>query len=528
MSNVASMPRGVRANPSSSATAADNASAASFASIVQLKRSLGGLAFAAQEALLAPALDAKADPRKATDAKDTPVQRECPDGTPENEEGECAAPTPSPEVADLLARTRSWPSYIQDKFDGDEGLRQQLAERAVAYFGSADAAEAHYQNMSATGHRVLHRDAAGPFDAACAEFQSETGRDAPVYGVAALGFKSRLDAPLSGSNVHPLGYAVDLPDTPANPHLRQNTEAGVGIGDLIRLTTGGDYHANRERGDDPMIEDMGTAPEVTPEQDAFLAGFQLEVERMNEASQTFQASLGDHTEEFLTFYREYQSASRTRKAEIVAELPRLLAPWFDRIREALAEIDRAEADRAAPANLEVEVAAMEGMRSEIEAALGAWEAQLGLEPLGYETGRLRAAEEALTDPAERARAAGLREGIAPLMAQVSDAEQALGIIPLVDDGLEARLAQIREHDASTTGIDRSEERERLVRLSELLATGEFVFDGDTEKRNPALGQMVEKGFSNQDPVFMRILARHGFRWGGVWDSPDFMHVELVR
>ena len=504
--------------------------------VVQLKRSLGGLAFAAQEAMLAPArgggtaaADTEADvERKTTNGMDTPVQRECPEGTSADQEGECAAPTLSPEVSDLLARTRSWPSYVQNKFEGDEGLRQQLAERAVAYFGSADAAEAHYQSMTATGHRVLHRDAAGPFDAACAEFQSETGRDAPVYGVAALGFEYRLDAPLSGSNVHPLGYAVDLPDTPANPHLKQNTEAGVGIASLIGVTTGGDYHAHRERGDDQTIEDMGSESEVTPEQDAFLARFQTEVERMNEASQTFQASLGDNPEEFLTLYREYQSASRARKTEIVAELPRLLAPWFDRIREALAEIDLAEADRAAPANLEAEAAEMEGTLAEVDAALAAWEAELGLEPFGYESGRLRVAEEALTDPAERARAAELREAIAPFMAHVADAEQVLGIIASVDDGLEPRLARIQEQDGSSEGMDRSQERERLVRLSEMLATGEFVFEGDTEKRNPALGQMVEQGFSNQDPVFMRILARHGFRWGGVWDSPDFMHVELVR
>jgi hypothetical protein len=453
--------------------------------------------------------------------------------------------------------------------------RRDLLVGMQQYLGTLDDVINHFKQIrkaQVPGDVHVHDLAATRLELALKKLDTE---GFPVTSVA-LGLRDRYHPHTRhgrGLMAHPCGFAIDF--YPAdNPHITDPR-----LVKLLAMRTGGatNFDLGKPGQRRSLIRKMGEqtqkgTPEaespIRDEVDAFRKRLASEFERVSNASKAFSAELGETRAKVMTAYDKLREVDKSlerlrrrkhtrhsgktstepdpeqqnlerQKREIVEQMtPEVLEgafkPWLDDIDTTTRTIE-ANIQKVAPGTdpsalpSEPELAKAERLARQAAAAARRMERTTRLSVSGLQ--HLIAKE--------KARRATTESQIEHRDARVADLESKLATI---QTAISSQSAQKLTADAKLEAIHHQQQvlpdMKELARLESLRKSlthdPKFVLQGDRPEENPAVAQLLEKGFFNAKDAFnlkfLQTMAEHGFDLGVAWapGSTDPMHLELVE
>ncbi|MBN1947317.1 MAG: hypothetical protein JW797_16730 [Bradymonadales bacterium] len=414
---------------------------------------------------------------------------------------------------------REWPDWVLDKItaDGTKTLWLVFKQAGPHFNQSNEAILEYYKRIvrsDAPGHTALRDDVASALEAACREYETTTGLEAP----RGSGFGWRKGV-FGSHNRHPLGAAIDY-DSTRNPHIDLSKHYGREVDALLELATG----------------ESNEADLPGQNSNSYLDTVQSEAERLLAASENFRNSLGDQVDELLEARRQYfiaEDDDDDGRERAMARAQSSIKVWLTAIGRALDAIDLIDPARDWLGRLE-----------RLEADLATWEEDIGagegVVPEDFR-GRLQRVVDTTEDAAIRSRADEYLQVLpeartfhAELELRVNSPIPALQYRHVLGYSIADDYRILITYIETTYGglLQREDDLRNL--RDRLTGDPRFLFgrregrNSTTHRReclNPPAAQLVEDGFFNMLPLFMRAVANHGFGMGMSWHGPDCMHIE---
>ncbi len=485
----------------------------------------------------------------------------------------------------------SFPPCVKNDIGPKIGDRKEFLQSMPRYLGPDPNTEKHFQAVKPVkkelGDFCLHEEAAKHLE----QVHQELGDAMPTTSVG-FGLRNRFrmhDRHSKGLMAHPLGYGVDYRAT-TNPMVTDPR-----LVKLLELETGGATHfefdmSRKERRE--LITELGkgNVDPTSTKAEHFFDQFQREYERVSKASKDFTTNLPEEARTTLAKLRddylriragikqidnqlevkhkgakksgkdsdqaeqklqEQRQQLETKKHELEGQLqnirdqlPKLFAKWLEDIRKKMAQIK---------SEIEKEVADIHSVPSKQD--LDKEEAELKSHSRSAHNSKVRAANKLknLDEKIAREKAKGQRGK--PVnetsLAEWNSSRDKL-VAETTEEGKEEasdaeKLAKIKR---VRNLLPKKADYDVLKSLEDALTTDlDFVFGTkkELEVKNPAVTQLIKKGFFTPDPekdpsakrdpnkygfnlAFMKVMARHGFDQGITWSpgSVDPMHFDFVE
>lgn len=483
-------------------------------------------------------------------------------------------------------------SMLKSQIGNKLATRRTFLRGMRRYLGSLDNVVKHYSqvrplNIPKWGNTVhLHDRAASRFEAVHTQLQGHV----PGTGQGGLGLRDDFKPkPKTGKYdsprrvLHALGYAIDF-RAASNPQIHS-----LATRTLIRLVTGQSSSTMNLGLEDSarraLIKKAGRAPRSETGEiqlddadkarwAALMTQVEKEYQRLAKASETFTTNLPPNVLEYKALRESRRNLDRTEQSEskTLDSLRRAKKPDEKAIEEQTKKLGEVTAEKTKTRD---RIAAIEG---DLPRLFADWLATLKTKMLeierranALETGLSFSSPSFLQDhEKKRLDAEGVikkaRENIRNLQNELAKLERSKQPDPKRDPDAAKQLASQKRETQDEIDLQRDIVAIRgddLARLRQMLEiakewgpleeTGKrlldrhFVFVGNDTAEDPALVQLLEKGFFTPDPApaegesfnpsqhgydlaFFKAMIEHGFDPGISWGEggADPMHFELIE